>query len=271
MVEKSRLPSLRLLGSAHPPAGGPCSCGGRVGNGWSIDNLSERQKIAWDWLAKKDGHLSKAMNCCTPILTRIYHGTYLMGLILDAIFALRDTPGLLRLLSHTTAGYFIDNHGRHSRETHEIMGAVHEVLRLGHLTTPEDPVLVVGSVETVFPPGKGATPSGKEQIEVDGVSQFGIAFECKLSTNGLYKLDENQQDQAQRYARLLKDGKIKGVQYHITAKEIGPAVIQFLAETIPGVRIFHYDSLINPQTGQLNTRSKEIKISTSGTSKSDKI
>lgn len=261
MTAKNTPPSLRLLGPAYPRAGEPCfyrnegGIGGR--NGWSTDNLSERQRVAWDWLSKKDGRLSRAMSCRTNTLTRIYRGTYLMGLLLDAIFALRDTPGLPRLLSNTTASYFIENHGRHSRETYEIMGAVHEVLRLGHLTTPEDPILVIGYVETVFPPGGGATPSGKEQIEIDGVSQAGIAFEFKLSTNGLNKLDEKQKDQAQRYARLLKDGKIKGAQYHITAKEISPEVIQFLAETIPGVRIFHYDSLID-QAGQLNTQSQEI-------------
>jgi hypothetical protein len=180
----------------------------------------------------------------------------LIAHILDAVCNLRDAPGLLRLLANATRNYHIGNSKR-GRESHEIMGAVHEILRLGQLTMPEDPVDAINYVEDVFPPGKGSTPSGKEQIEIDGVLRSGAALEFKLATSGLKELDEKQKDQAQRYAQILKDGKISGVQYHITTPELGPKVIKFLVETIPGVRIFRYDSLIT-KSGQLNTHSEEI-------------
>lgn len=218
---------------------------------FSLGDLTPRQRVAQEWILRRDECLWREMNSRSPQLSerRIY-GTFLLPHLLDAVHNLLDIPGLLQLLSHATSAYWIGRARGRMREGSEIMGAVHEVLRLGGITTQGDPVEVINFVEDV-------NHSPKNKIEIDGVLRSGTAVECKLATSGLNQLDDKQKDQAVRYGRVLADGKIIGVQYHITSPSIDPAVIRFLAETIPQVRVFRYASLITPND-RVNTSREEI-------------
>jgi hypothetical protein len=216
-----------------------------------LDDLTPRQRAAQDWILRRDALLWREMNSRSPQLSerRIY-GTFLLPHLLDAVHNLLDIPGLLKLLSHATGSYWIGQARGRMRESSEIMGAVHEVLRLGGITTQGDPVEVINFIEDV-------NHSPKNKIEIDGVLRSGTAIECKLATSGFNQLDDKQKDQAVRYGRILADGKIIGVQYHVSSPSIDPAVIRFLAETIPRVRIFRYASLITPND-RVNTNREEI-------------
>jgi len=238
-------------------AEGPTPPPGR-GNGkeWKFENLTEKQGAAFSWIFRRDPTLWRALNYRTGQLTRNHSNAFLISHILDAVYALRDTPGLLKLLAGATANYHIVNGGR-GRESYEIMGAVHEILRLGHLTAPADPIDVIGYIEEVLPEGENDPLLQKRQIEIDGILRSGIALEFKLAVSGFKVPDHKMKDQASRYARILRDGKITGVQYHITSPQIDSAAIRTLAETIPGVKVFRYDSLLTSD-GRLNTRREEI-------------
>ncbi|MDD5382650.1 MAG: hypothetical protein PHH60_03235 [Candidatus Margulisbacteria bacterium] len=220
--------------------------GGR--NGWTFDRLSREQRMAAEWLGRKDPRLLRELLYRTAQLTRTYHGCYLIEHILTAVQALKNTPGLLRLLSNATGQYRIGDHRRIAREGNEIMGAAHEILRLGHLTSADDPVDVINYVEE----HEGVS------TEMDGILRSGVALEMKMATSGLAALTEKQQDQAKRYAQLLKAGKIAGVAYHITAPDIGLEAVKFLLETIPGVKIYRYQSLIT-ETGRVDDSAMEIR------------
>jgi hypothetical protein len=248
MTVKSMLPSLRLPGLAYPRAGGPGSCSGGGGKGWRPTELTPQQREAYNWIERRDPTLLWEMgHARSSLLIRDHQGQYLMPHVLDAVFVLKDARGILNLLVKTTRNYRLSGENSY-RCDREILGAVHEVLRLGHISTPQNPVVRIGREIRITLPGGSDTIS----FEIDGHLSSGVALEFKLATRGRFFFDRKRKEQARRYARALELRRITGVEYHITAPDIPAEVIRFLARTIPGVKIFLYASLFD-QEGRLIT------------------
>lgn len=58
-------------------------------------------------------------------------------------------------------------------------------------------------------------------------------------------------NQARKIGAAIKEGRFATVEYHITAPDIDPKLIEYLKKTIPGVKIYRYDSIFSSSRVEL--------------------